>query len=57
MRDDPDRSDVDMESHERNVRGKGGRDRTVTISHGRRAAEPVPESKVPHALEWGSVSW
>jgi site-specific recombinase XerC len=32
-RDDPDRSDVDLESRESKVRGKGGRDRTVKISH------------------------
>jgi site-specific recombinase XerD len=32
-RDDPDRSDMDLEAREIRVQGKGGRDRTVKISH------------------------
>jgi site-specific recombinase XerD len=49
---DPDRGDVDLEARQIRVRGKGGRDRTVKISHeaARRAA----------AARWtaaGSISW
>jgi site-specific recombinase XerC len=32
-RDDPDRSDLDLERREIRVRGKGGKDRTVRIDH------------------------
>ena len=57
-RDDPDRSDVDLEAREIRVRGKGGKDRTVRISHeAARRLDRYLRARSRHELAYRSQLW
>jgi integrase/recombinase XerD len=57
-RDDPGRDDVDLEAREITVRGKGGRDRTVRISHqAARALDRYLRAGSRHELAWRAELW
>ena len=56
--DDRGRSDVDLEAREIRVRGKGGRERTVRISHeAARRVDRYLRVRSKHELEWRPELW
>jgi site-specific recombinase XerD len=57
-RDDPDRSDVDLEAREIRVRGKGGKERTVRISHeAARRLDRYLRARSRHKLAYRPQLW
>jgi integrase/recombinase XerD len=56
--DDPDRSDVDLEAREIRVRGKGGKGRTVRISHeAARRLDRYLRARARHKLAYRAQLW